>query len=123
MSGGTAVHGNSLNNETLRRLINNTYYMACFHVSPSRLLTAAAILKTSDANQKPFTAFAVGDPREAKEYCKQVAVTAEKKVAIVDKFNKFIAACFCAKRIVGTPDTVENEDNGKVDRISTCQLQ
>lgn len=33
--------------------------VACIHVSPSRLLTAALILKTSDVNQKPLTALAV----------------------------------------------------------------
>ena len=32
-----------------------------------------------------------------------VAVTAEKKVAMVDKFSKFVAPCFWANRIVGTP--------------------
>jgi hypothetical protein len=68
--------------------------MACFHVRPSRLLTAAAILNTRDVNQKPFTAFARDEWRDAKENCKQEAVTAEKKVAIVDKLSKFIAPCF-----------------------------
>ena len=68
--------------------------MACFQVRPSRLLTAAAILKTRDVNQKPFTAFATDDWRDAKEYCKQVAVTAEKNVAIVERLSKFIAPCF-----------------------------
>lgn len=87
------IHGHS----------SETYYMACFQVSPSRLLTAAAILNTRDVNQKPFTAFAMDELRDAKEYCKQVAVTAEKKVAIVDRLSKFIAPCFWAKRIAGTP--------------------
>ena len=32
-----------------------------------------------------------------------VPVTAEKKVATVDRFNRFVAVCFCANRIVGTP--------------------
>ena len=32
-----------------------------------------------------------------------VAVTAEKKVATVDRLSKLAAACFCANRIVGTP--------------------
>lgn len=35
--------------------IEVTYYIACFQVSPRRLLTAAAMLKTIEANQKQFT--------------------------------------------------------------------
>ena len=37
--------------------IRNPYYMAYFHVSPSKLLTAAATLKTREANQDEFTAY------------------------------------------------------------------
>lgn len=32
-----------------------------------------------------------------------VAVTAEKKVAIVDRLSRLDEPCFCANRIVGTP--------------------
>ena len=32
-----------------------------------------------------------------------VAVTAEKKVAIVDRLSRFDEPCFCANRMVGTP--------------------
>ena len=32
-----------------------THYIACFHVSPSKLLTALAMLKTSDMNQNELT--------------------------------------------------------------------
>ena len=39
-----------------------TYYMACFQVSPRRLLTAAAILKTIEMNQNAFTASSSGVP-------------------------------------------------------------
>lgn len=35
------------------------------------------------------------------ENCNVVAVTALKKVAIVDILSKFAAACFCAEPIVG----------------------
>jgi len=35
-----------------------TYYIACFHVNPKRLFTAAAILKTREANQKQLTEMA-----------------------------------------------------------------
>lgn len=32
-----------------------TYYIACFQVTPNRLFTAAAMLKTIEANQKQLT--------------------------------------------------------------------
>ena len=41
---------------------------------------------TNDVNQKPFTALSTGLPVAWKEYCKVVAVTAEKNVARVDMF-------------------------------------
>ena len=78
--------------------------MACFHVSPSKLLTAAAMEKTSEANQKLFTKTdGTSSVGSVYENCMVVAVTAEKKVATVDRFKRFVAPCFCAKRIVGTP--------------------
>ena len=80
--------------------------MACFQVTPNRLLTAAAILNTMELNQKEFTASAIGVRLRAKENCKVVAVTAEKKVATVDRLRRFAAPCFCANRIVGTPRNV-----------------
>lgn len=64
-----------------------TYYIACFQVSPSKLLTAAAMLKTREANQKLFTASLRGVPVESNENCKVVAVTAEKKVATVERLR------------------------------------
>lgn len=65
-----------------------TYYMACFQVSPTKLLTAAAMLKTRDANQKLLTASRARPPgSRLKENCKVVAVTAEKKVATVDRLS------------------------------------
>jgi hypothetical protein len=81
----------------------HTHYMACFHVSPSKLLTAAAMLNTSEENQKEFTASAKGLLVALYESWMVVAVTAEKNVATVVRFNRFVAPCFCAKRIVGTP--------------------
>ena len=80
-----------------------TYYMACFHVRPRRELTAAPMLNTSEVNQKPFTLFASRVSVWSNENCIVVAVTAEKNVATVDRLSKFAAACFCAKRMVGTP--------------------
>ena len=40
-------------------------------------------------------------------YCNVVAVTAEKKVATVDRLRRLVAPCFWANRIVGTPKFVE----------------
>lgn len=77
--------------------------MACFHVNPSKLFTALAILNTSEINQNELTASASGFPVESNENCRVVAVTAEKKVATVLRFNKLLAACCCANRIVGIP--------------------
>ena len=101
-----------------------TYYMACFQVNPSKLLTAAAggcdyggvfhtqcenspILNTSDVNQNALTAFAAGLPVSPNENCKLVAVTEEKKVAIVERLSRLCAPCFCENRMVGTPETLK----------------
>jgi hypothetical protein len=83
----------------------DTHYIACFQVSPSREFTAEAMLKTRLANQNAFTALASAECVSSKENCIVVAVTAEKKVATVDKFCKLAAPCFCPNRIVGTPMT------------------
>ena len=81
-----------------------THYIACFHVSPSKLLTAAPMLKTNEVNQKVLTALATVVSVFSKENCIVVAVTAEKNVATVLRLSKFWLACFCAKRMVGTPN-------------------
>lgn len=82
----------------------DTHYMACFQVNPSRLLTAAAMLNTKEANQKLLTAADRGSLGSSSyENCMVVAVTAEKKVAMVERLSRFVEPCFCAKRIVGTP--------------------
>ncbi len=81
----------------------HTHYIACFHVTPSKLLTAAPILNTKDVNQNELTAFASFESVVSNENCIVVAVTALKKVATVLRFNRFWLACFCANRIVGTP--------------------
>lgn len=44
--------------------VMSTYYIAIFQLSPSRLFTAAAILKTRLENQKAFTLFASTVPVE-----------------------------------------------------------
>lgn len=81
----------------------HTHYIACFQVTPSRLLTAAPILNTRDVNQNELTALASFESVVSNENCIVVAVTALKKVATVLRFNRFWLACFCANRIVGTP--------------------
>jgi hypothetical protein len=77
--------------------------MACFQVRPSRLFTAAAILKTNEENQNALTDFPSTPSVNWYENCSVVAVTAEKNVATVDKFRRFEAACCWANLIVGTP--------------------
>lgn len=73
--------------EHINRQSTTTYYIACFQVSPNKLFTAAAILKTSDANQKELTATWVLVEVRGKENCRVVAVTAEKKVATVERLS------------------------------------
>ena len=65
------------------------------------------MLNTSDVNQKPFTLFCNAFPVWSKENCIVVAVTALKNVATVDKLSRFAAACFWAKRMVGTPVRID----------------
>lgn len=50
---------------------------------PRRLFTTEVILKTRDRNQDPYTASVSGRVEIEKAVCNVVAVTAEKKVAIV----------------------------------------
>jgi len=76
-----------------QRSKRTAYYIACFHVSPRRLFTDAAMLNTNDENQKALTASASTVPVLEDENCKVDAVTAEKNVATVDKFNRLAAAC------------------------------
>lgn len=80
-----------------------TYYMACFQVSPSKLFTAAPMLKTRERNQKQFTELATELCSSSNENWRVVAVTAEKKVATVERLRRLEAPCFCANLIVGTP--------------------
>ena len=65
------------------------------------------ILNTSDVNQNALTAFAAGLFVALNENCKLVAVTEEKKVAIVERLRRLCAPCSCANRIVGTPEMLE----------------
>ena len=66
-----------------------TYYIACFHVTPSKLFTAAPILNTNDVNQNELTAFCNGLAVMLNENCIVVAVTAEKNVATVLRLRRF----------------------------------
>jgi hypothetical protein len=68
--------------------------MACFHVTPSKLFTAAAMLKTIEENHKLLTASLAGECSSSKENCRVVAVTAEKKVATVERLRRLFAPCF-----------------------------
>lgn len=99
-----------------------TYYIACFHVKPRRLLTAAPMLKTRDVNQNPLTEFFRGVSCWSNENCIVVAVTAEKKVATVDRFRRLLAAWSCAKRMVGTPGIaiipVNTDENHRLQRTN-----
>ena len=52
------------------------------------------MLNTSDVNQNAFTAFAVKLWVSLNENCKLVAVTEEKKVAMVERLSRFCAPCF-----------------------------
>ena len=93
---GTLCPGERLDDVKLigrRSATRRTYYIACFQVNPRRLFTAAAILNTSDENQKAFTESAKTFPVEPYENCNVLAVTAEKNVATVDRFSRFDAAC------------------------------
>ena len=65
------------------------------------------ILNTSDVNQNAFTAFAAALSVTPNENCKLVAVTEEKKVAMVERLSRLRAPCFCASRTAGTPETLE----------------
>lgn len=73
-------------------------------------MTAAAILKTREENQKQLTACDAGPlTSSSKENCRVVAVTAEKKVAIVERLSRLLEPCFWANRIVGTPVREERQ--------------
>ena len=65
------------------------------------------ILNTSDVNQNALTAFAAALLVLPNENCKLVAVTEEKKVAVVERLSRLCALCFCASRIEGTPEPLE----------------
>ena len=64
------------------------------------------ILNTRDVNQNALTAFAAALLVSLKENCRLVAVTEEKKVAMVDRLSRLSAPCSCANRIVGTPGAI-----------------
>jgi len=102
----------------------STYYMTCFQVNPSKLLTAAAgrcdyggvfhtqcenspIMNTSDVNQNALTAFVARLAVSPNESCKLVAVTEEKKVTIVERLSRLCAPCLCENLIAGMPETLE----------------
>lgn len=62
-----------------------TYKIACVHASPSRLYTAALVLKTRDMSQKALVAvlsLVVEGPQVS------CIMDAEKKVATVDRLSR-----------------------------------
>ena len=65
------------------------------------------MLRTSDENHNALTAFAAGLLVSLNENCKLVAVTEEKKVAMVSRFVGFSAARDCADRMMGMPEILE----------------
>lgn len=54
-------------------------------------------------NQNPFTLLLSAESVFVYENCIIVAVTAEQKVASVDRFNRLVVVCFCCDWIIGTP--------------------
>ena len=67
--------------------------MACCQVDPRRIFTVAAMLNTSDENQRAFTQSANTCPVKLYEYCNVLAVTAEKNVVTVDRLSRLDTAC------------------------------
>ena len=57
-------------------------------------------------NQNALTTFAAVLPVSPNENCKLVAVTEEKRVAMIERLSRLCAPRFCADRIVGTPETL-----------------
>ena len=78
-----------------------TCYMACFQISPRRLLTADAMLNTIEVDREAFGASSSGVPSLSEVYRNVVVVTAEKTVATVVKLRRLVAQC----RNVGTPNS------------------
>jgi hypothetical protein len=61
------------------------------------------MLNTIEANQRELTESVTRLRGKLYENCIVVAVTAEKKVATVDRLSKLFTPCSWANRIVGTP--------------------
>ena len=73
------------------------------HVMPNKLLIAEETLKTSDRNQKKLTTLPSTVLESGSENWRVVAVTLEKKVAIVVIFTYRVAALsFSSARKVGS---------------------
>ena len=53
------------------------------------------MLNTSDVNQNALTAFAAAPLVSLNENCILVAVTEEKKVAMVERLSRLCAPCSC----------------------------
>lgn len=79
------------------------YTNDCFQAITRRLLTADAMLNTSEAKRNPLTAFSSAVLLDVKVNCSVVAVTAEKNVAMVVMFRYLEDSYFCALRIIGMP--------------------
>ena len=58
-------------------------------------MTAALRDKTSEVNQKPFTPLLSAVSVFVYENWIMVAVTAEQKVASVDRLSRLVVVCFC----------------------------
>ena len=80
--------------------------MASCHFTPKRLLTAAPKDKTREVNQNPFTALLSTVVVFMYENWIMVAVTAEQKVANVDRFKRLAVVCFCCDWMIGTPASI-----------------
>jgi len=69
------------------------YYIACLQISPRKQFADAAMLNTNDENQKALTTSERTVPVLEDDSCKVEAVTAEKNVVAVAKFNRWATDC------------------------------
>ena len=82
---------------------NGSYIDDLLHVMPSKLLIPDETLKINDRNQKKLTTLPNGVFESGSENCRVVAVTLEKKVAIVVILvYRVVALSFSSESNVGT---------------------
>jgi hypothetical protein len=77
--------------------------MAWVHVRPSRLLTAALMLKIRDTNHNVLTVSDSPLLGAFQEKASILAVTLENSVATVDRLVRSVTECSWDVRIVGMP--------------------